>query len=78
MTETLTKILTNNICAGVLTDSKGKWFGSTLIKKEDIEKDVQEVFDFTFKIKELYNKLTTSGYIAKYSFWNPIDNKVKN
>ena len=69
-------ILNNEVCAGVLFDTQENWFGSGMFQKEEVTKDVTEVFNFVFKEKEFRNKLLKSGYIVKYTFWNPTESKV--
>lgn len=69
-------ILNNKACAGVLFDTQEKWFGSGIFQKEEINKEVTEIFNFVFKEKEFRNKLLKSGYVVKYMFWNPTENKL--
>lgn len=76
--ECIRNILNNDVCAGVITDSNGKWYGSTFCDKEEIIKKPQEVFEFVFKEKEFCDKLTSHGYKIEYTFWNPKDNKTFN
>ena len=76
MVRTIKRILVNEICAGVINNLNGKWFGSTLAEKSDIKEDPQKVFDFVFKIDEFRRKLSENGYEINYCFWNPIDNTV--
>ena len=78
MIERIKEILTNNSCAGVITDNEGNWFGSAFFDKDDIKKAPQSTFDFVFKEKEFADKLLSKGYKVEYSFWNPIDNSVIN
>ena len=78
MIERIKGILTNNFCAGVITDNEGNWFGSAFFDKDDIKKAPQSTFDFVFKEKEFADKLLSKGYKVEYSFWNPIDNSVIN
>ena len=75
MLETLKKLFSNALCAGSLFDTNGKWFGSCWVEKEDLDKDIEEIFHFVFKEKELERELTQNGYEAEFKFWNPIDNK---
>ena len=76
--ECIRNILNNNVCAGVITDINDKWYGSAFFGKEEIIKKPQEVFEFVFKEKEFYEKLTRHGYKIEYAFWNPKDNKTFN
>lgn len=76
--ECIRNILSNNVCAGVITDSNGKWYGSAFFDKEEIIKEPQEVFEFVFKEKEFCDKLISRGYKIEYTFWHPKDNKNFN
>ena len=73
---TIKSILNNEVCAGVLFDTQENWFGGGIFQKEEVTKDVTEVFNFVFKEKEFRNKLLKSGYVVKYTFWNPTENKL--
>ena len=72
---TVKSILENKVCVGTLLDTQENWFGSGTFKKEEITKNVTEIFNCVFKIKEFSDKLLKSGYIVKYTFWNPVENK---
>ena len=76
MIDSLAKLLTNVTCAGTITDSNGKWYGSQWVEKEEITMDPEQVFDYVFKYPEFSKKLHKNGYTITYDFWDPQNNKV--
>lgn len=73
MLATVKRILRNELCAALLCDAQGKWFGSSLPDQEEKEQGPEKVFDTVFKIDEFREKLTKRGYTVEYRYWDPAD-----
>lgn len=74
--EQIKRILINELCGAVLKDSVDKWFGSCFCEKNEVDKELSQIFDFCFKVKEFSDHLIKTGYSVCFTFWNPTDNKT--
>ncbi len=72
----ISDIFSNNVCAAMIKDCKGKWYGSCFLSKEESDKSVQEMFGFVFKEDEFRNHLNKHGFSYSLNYWNPLFDKT--
>ncbi|MCR5783986.1 MAG: hypothetical protein K6G90_14775 [Clostridia bacterium] len=76
MVAKISDIFSNTVCAAVIKDHKGDWYGSRFLSEEDSDKGPTEVFDFVFREPEFFDYLTGYGYSYTLNYWNPVSDKT--